>query len=68
MPRAVAHVFHMNILSSKGTIEISEAILPGKRKIRGEDMTAVFKYLKNCHVEEGLDIFCIAAESKRQMG
>lgn len=34
-----------------------------KRKFRREDLTAVFKYLKNYPVE-GLDTFCIAPEGR----
>lgn len=35
----------------------------GMRNFRREDLTAVFKCLKNYHVE-GLDIFCIAPEGR----
>lgn len=34
-----------------------------KRKFRSEDLTAVFKCLKNSHVK-GLDMFCIAPEGR----
>lgn len=34
-----------------------------KREFRGEDLTTIFKCLRNYHVE-GLDIFCIAPEGR----
>lgn len=35
-----------------------------KREFTGEDLIAVFEWLKNYLVEEGLDIFCIAPEGR----
>ena len=43
----------LNRLSSE-TAERNGDVLPGEEKIRG-DMMAVFKCLKDCYVEEGVE-------------
>lgn len=55
--------FYINTPIIKGTMEKSEAIYLGKRKLRRGNLTAVFTCMKNYDVEK-LDISCIAPEGR----
>lgn len=63
LPRLVAHTFFTLVHYKRSNWKIW-GYFTWQRGFRGEDLTAVFKCLKNYHVEGGSDIFCIAPEGK----